>query len=301
VAQWMLRPAEKEKNLPNLIMSWTPARLSPLLATLGSHRGCGSPSLDVSSRTPARTRAVAEVALVYDLMAALEVELSKEKALKTFLTVEMRALASLARMELNGVGFCRMESDRQRAIMQRALEKLEKECYKEAGHAFALTSPEEICRVLYTELRLPLNGEPAMAGKMPPPAGKGRHSKWNPSSSKDVLIKLKSYHKLPGLILEWRKLSLAITKTVYPMQRACKRHHGLDMERIYTRCHTLSATGRISLHEPNVQGIPRDFDIRVNGDLGLVGQAGVRSDSVDIIGDSLKDSAVSLIGVSQYI
>lgn len=46
-------------------------------------------------------------------------------------------------------------------------------------------------------------------------------------------------------------------QTVFPMQRARSHHPGLSMDRIYTRCHTLSATGRVSLHEPNIQNIPR--------------------------------------------
>ena len=45
------------------------------------------------------------------------------------------------------------------------------------------------------------------------------------------------------------------------MQRAKTPHPALSMSRIYTRCTMRTATGRISLHEPNIQNIPRDFDI----------------------------------------
>ena len=47
------------------------------------------------------------------------------------------------------------------------------------------------------------------------------------------------------------------------MQRARVPHpdYPFGPSRIYTRCHTLSATGRISLHEPNIQNIPRFVEL----------------------------------------
>ena len=82
----------------------------------------------------------------------------------------------------------------------------------------------------------------------------------NPSSAKDVLIKLKSYHPLPGVILDWRRLNTAVTKVVFPLQRSKSAHPFLGTERVYTRCVTHTATGRISLHEPNIQNIPRQVN-----------------------------------------
>jgi hypothetical protein len=39
------------------------------------------------------------------------------------------------------------------------------------------------------------------------------------STSKDILEKLKAYHPLPGIVLEWRRISSALTKHVYPLQK----------------------------------------------------------------------------------
>ncbi|TRY77126.1 hypothetical protein TCAL_15975, partial [Tigriopus californicus] len=88
-----------------------------------------------------------------------------------------------------------------------------------------------------------------------------RSSKGSPSCNKDILIKLQAYHDLPTLILEWRKLNMTISKVVGPMMRSKSHHSQLKMDRIYPVCQTLTATGRISLHEPNIQNIPRDFNI----------------------------------------
>jgi hypothetical protein len=63
-------------------------------------------------------------------------------------------------------------------------------------------------QVLYRELRLPLNGDPSLRL----PTFKSKNAKLNPSSNKEALIKLKPYHELPAIVIEWRKLNMAISK-----------------------------------------------------------------------------------------
>ena len=64
------------------------------------------------------------------------------------------------------------------------------------------------CQVLYRELKLPLNGDPNRRL----PALSSRNPKLKPSTNKEVLIKLKPYHEVPGIVLEWRKLNAAVSK-----------------------------------------------------------------------------------------
>ena len=82
------------------------------------------------------------------------------------------------------------------------------QAYTLAGRNFSMTSPDDICQVLYRELRLPQNGS-------------------KPSSAKDVLQKLTHLHELPQVILEWRKLNASVTKVVFPMSRAAHEHKGI--------------------------------------------------------------------------
>ena len=63
------------------------------------------------------------------------------------LDVEMRSVITLARMELNGVGFSHEESEIQKKLILAKMEDLEEEAYALAGHSFTLTSPEDICQV----------------------------------------------------------------------------------------------------------------------------------------------------------
>ena len=166
VAVWMLQPVEKEKNLSNIVMNFDPSSV-PLLDTLGSAPGCGSVAANPEARNPARIRAVAEAILVRRVMKRLQLKLEEVGMSKSFYgekeevqmngtdtmnkicvsEVEMPSVITLARMELNGVGFSDDEAERQRKIIAARMDELEESAYEMAGHEFSLTSPEDICNV----------------------------------------------------------------------------------------------------------------------------------------------------------
>lgn len=59
-----------------------------------------------------------------------------------------------------------------------------------------------------------------------------------------MLEKLRPLHPLPGVILEWRRITNALTKVVFPLQREKKYHTALSMDRIYPIAQTHTATGK---------------------------------------------------------
>ncbi len=72
---------------------------------------------------------------------------------------------------------------------------------------------------------------------------------------------------LAGLVLEWRRVSSALSKVVFPLQKEKQLHRTLRMHRIYGICQTHTATGRVTMSEPNLQNIPRDFDVQLPGEI----------------------------------
>ena len=59
----------------------------------------------------------------------------------------MPSIVSLVRMELNGVGFSEVESERQKKILMARMDELESEAFRLVGHPFQMTSPDSICQV----------------------------------------------------------------------------------------------------------------------------------------------------------
>ncbi|KAJ8342804.1 hypothetical protein SKAU_G00327320 [Synaphobranchus kaupii] len=269
VACWLLDPGSKERTLHNMVTNFAPAEL-PLLEGIGPGQGVRSLGMGGESSHTGRYRAAIESVLVFSTMAQLSSLLEQDRLLDVFRQVEMPALYCLALLELNGVGFSTAECDSQKHVMQAKLRALESQAYQLAGHAFSLTSPEDVAEVLFLELKLPPNGD-LNALKNKKTLGYARRTgaatrvklSKQFSTTKDVLEKLKPLHPLPGVILEWRRITNAMTKVVFPLQREKCWLPLLDMERIYPISQTHTATGRVSFTEPNIQNVPKDFEIQM--------------------------------------
>ncbi|KAM9792728.1 DNA polymerase theta [Neosynchiropus ocellatus] len=254
VACWLVDPCSDERTLANMVTVYCPQEL-PLVEGLGNaHVYCP------------RVRAATTSVLVLAVMNHLSGLLEKDNILDFFRNVEMPSQVCLALLELNGVGFSVEECERQKHVMQAKLSALESQAYDLAGHSFSLTSVDDIAQVLFLELHLPPNGEiggsksKKTLGYTRRGGGRVRLGKQF-STTKDVLEKLRQLHPLPGVILEWRRITSALTKVVFPLQREKKFHPMLGMDRIYPIAQTHTATGRVSFTEPNIQNVPKDFEI----------------------------------------
>eukprot|EP00092_Neocalanus_flemingeri_P102748 GFUD01131440.1.p1 GENE.GFUD01131440.1~~GFUD01131440.1.p1 ORF type:complete len:188 (-),score=54.97 GFUD01131440.1:115-657(-) len=162
------------------------------------------------------------------------------------------------------MGLNEREYEDTRLLLEARLRIVEEAAYRLAGRHFSMSSPPDICKVLYHELRMPVNGDPKLGLRNVRP-GKGGIKL---SASKEILEKLiaKNY-QLPALVLEHRRLSSAISKTVAPLLTACQIHPTLSTPRVYPTTITHTSTGRVALHEPNLQNIPKNFQVELTDDL----------------------------------
>ncbi|XP_064872015.1 DNA polymerase theta-like [Oncorhynchus nerka] len=225
------------------------------------------PLLDGHTHSP-RLRAAIDSVLIHSTMGHLTTLLEKDGLIDVFRSVEMRSQVCLALLELNGIGFSWEECDRQKHVMQAKLSALETQAYSLAGHNFSLTSTEDVAQVLFRELHLPpscdLSGGRGKKTLGYSRRGTGRAGLGKPfSTTKDILEKLSSLHPLPGVILEWRRITNALTTVVFPLQREKQHHPLLVMDRIHPVSQTHTATGRVSFTEPNIQNVPKDFEIQM--------------------------------------
>jgi len=152
--------------------------------------------------------------------------------------VELPLLTVLSRIERTGV---KIDSDllhQQSLELEKRLDELKLKAYKEADQEFNLNSPKQIQAIFFEQLKLPV------IRKTP---------KGQPSTAEDVLEQLALDYPLPKLILEHRSLNKL--KSTY-LDRLPEQVSEVD-GRIHTSYHqAVTATGRLSSSDPNLQNIP---------------------------------------------
>lgn len=153
-----------------------------------------------------------------------------------FETVEMPLIYSLYDMEVRGIRVNKEALKEYGDNLQVGIEKLEKGIYELVGEVFNINSPKQLGVILFEKLRLPF----------------GKKTKTGYSTSADILEKLQAEHPAVKMILEYRQL----TKLKSTYADGLAGYIGED-GRIHGRFHqTITATGRISSTEPNLQNIP---------------------------------------------
>ncbi|MFU8878000.1 MAG: DNA polymerase I, partial [Wenzhouxiangellaceae bacterium] len=153
-------------------------------------------------------------------------------------TLEIPLIEVLARMETTGVLVDREQLARQSGELAGRLEELEQKAWQAAGEEFNLGSPKQLQEILFEKLEIPV------VRKTP---------KGQPSTAEDVLQELAVEHELPRLILEQR--GLAKLKSTYTDRLPEKIR--ADTGRVHTHYQqAVTATGRLSSTDPNLQNIP---------------------------------------------
>jgi DNA polymerase-1 len=155
-----------------------------------------------------------------------------------YTNIEQPLVPVLQRIEHGGVLVDEKRLAEQGKELAKKIAAVEKRVHKEAGREFNLGSPKQLQEILFDELELPV------VRKTP---------KGQPSTAEDVLQELAEEYVLPELILDYRTLSkLKSTYTDKLPQQICAR-----TGRIHTSYHqAVTATGRLSSSDPNLQNIP---------------------------------------------
>lgn len=153
-----------------------------------------------------------------------------------FTDIEMPLLFTLADMEKEGIRVNAEALKEYGDQLYVRIQELEKLIYEEAGEEFNINSPKQLGVILFEKLGLP----------------GGKKTKTGYSTAADVLEKLAPEHKLVADILEYRQL--AKLKSTYADGLAV--YIGGDGRIHSTFNQTITATGRISSTEPNLQNIP---------------------------------------------
>ena len=156
-----------------------------------------------------------------------------------FSKIEMPLLPVLARIEQNGVRLDTEALQQTGDDFRARLQTLEEEVYALAGHEFTITSPKQVGTVLFEELKISEKARKTKTGQY--------------STSEEVLETLRDKHPIVEKILAHRALKKLLSTYVEALPKLINARTG----RIHTSFNqAVTATGRLSSSNPNLQNIP---------------------------------------------
>ena len=176
------------------------------------------------------------VQLIAAMRDAQEKALEQEGMLLLYRDMELPLLPVLARMQAEGICADKQRLQEFGTQLEGQIKDLEKQVHELAGRAFNIGSPKQLGTVLFEELGLKA----------------GKKTRTGYSTDAETLEKLKDQHPIIPAILAWRKVSKlkstytdGLTKTIDPDGRIRSTFH-----------QTVTATGRLSSADPNLQNLP---------------------------------------------
>ena len=169
----------------------------------------------------------------------LEPELKKYGAEDLFYNIEMPLMPVLAEMEMNGV---RIDTDSLKetsGVLTSRMKEIESRIYELAGMEFNIASPKQVGEVLFDKLKIVEKAKKTKTGQY--------------VTNEEVLQSLKHKHEIVADILEHRGLKKLLGTYVDALPKLINPRTG----HIHTSFNqTVTATGRLSSSDPNLQNIP---------------------------------------------
>ena len=169
----------------------------------------------------------------------LEPELKKYGAEKLFYEIEMPLMPVLAEMEMNGVCLDTDSLAETSKQLTSRMNEIEQRIYELAGQPFNIASPKQVGEILFDKLKIVEKAKKTKTGQY--------------VTSEEVLQQLKNKHEMVADILEHRGLKKLIGTYIDALPKLINPHTG----HIHTSFNqTITATGRLSSSDPNLQNIP---------------------------------------------
>ncbi len=240
VASYLLNPVKRNHNLDDIAFEYLSYKTIPTSELIGSGRE--QITMDQVDVTKVCQYACQDADISFRLAGVMEPLLKENELLHLLQDVEVPLIYVLAEMEWNGICLDTHVLKEMSNNLTMKLSQLEKEIYAAAGHEFNIGSPRQLSEILFEKLELP----------------RLRHTKTGLSTDANVLTTLAWQHALPRLVLEYRQLTKLKNTYIDALPDMINPTTG----RIHTSFNqTVTATGRLSSSEPNLQNIPIRSDI----------------------------------------
>ena len=177
--------------------------------------------------------------ITLQLKEKLEPELKKLDCERLFHDIEMPLMPVLAEMEMNGVCLDTASLSETSRIFTERMNDIEHRIYELAGQSFNIASPKQVGEILFDKLKIVEKAKKTKTGQY--------------VTSEEVLQQLKNKHEIVADILEHRGLKKLIGTYIDALPKLINPRTG----HIHTSFNqTITATGRLSSSDPNLQNIP---------------------------------------------
>lgn len=177
--------------------------------------------------------------ITLQLKNVLEEELKKNDAYDLFKDIEMPLIPTLARMEMNGVRIDTEALKQTSVVFTERMKSIEQEVFAMAGEEFNVSSPKQVGEILFDKMKISDKMKKTKSGQY--------------STSEEVLESLRSKHPIVEKILEYRGLKKLLSTYIDALPKLINPETG----KIHTSFNqAVTATGRLSSSNPNLQNIP---------------------------------------------
>ncbi len=235
VADYLLEAGEQNHNLDDLARRYLNHVTSKIVDIIGT--GKNQRRMDEAPVALVAPYAGEDADVALRLAPLLQTRLAAEGLTELFENVEIPLIEVLVELEHNGITIDVEHLQRLSQEYARRMETIEQEIYELAGREFNIGSTRQLGQILFDELKLPVI----------------KRTKTGVSTDVEVLDELAKQHPLPAKIVEYRQYAKlkstyidALPQLVLPETR-----------RVHTSFNqVVTATGRLSSNEPNLQNIP---------------------------------------------
>ena len=235
LAAYLLGAGSRDPRLEDLARDFLDIQLVSSEQLLGTGRSARKPgSVEVSEAADFAAR---RAEAILNLRPRLEAEMRNLGVDYLFHEIELPLAGVLADMESEGVAIDVPYLKEMQVELGAQLAAIESEVEQVAGQKFNLGAPQQLAKVLFEDLRLPV----------------GKRTKTGYSTDADTLEALRDKHPIVGLILEHRQLSKLKSTYVDALPQIVDPLSG----RVHTSFGQAStATGRLASSNPNLMNIP---------------------------------------------
>ena len=237
IAHYVLQP-ELRHNMDYLAEVYLNYRTIPIEDLIGS-KGKNQKNMRDLSPEAIYKYACEDADITLKLKSVLEKELENSGATSLFYDIEMPLVPVLAYMEKNGV--C-LDTEALKETSQHftiRMNQIEQEIYQLAGKEFNVSSPKQVGEILFDQLKIVEKAKKTKTGQY--------------VTSEEVLEGLRNKHEIVGKILDYRGLKKLLSTYIDALPLLINPKTG----KIHTSFNqTVTATGRLSSSNPNLQNIP---------------------------------------------